>query len=387
MKTDIKNKNKYQNNVNSNNFIDKDVQRILQFLNILQRATFCPKYSIKNNYIVPNSYISIIFSIIGMFLLSMLLISRSYYLISEHFVLPVTSFITKGLYFDSIYYPFGFFINFLNGIIQSRNNINFVLTFQKVHRFLNTSPKHFIIWNWLSAASIVGVFIFIQYMLFIMAGFDLFLINVVCALYVFDVNLIYAFRTIRLLEIKLELWKCKMLAGFEDVHRESECRKMFEVYADILQCYHVHKVCFQHYILFYIFEVFIHILIYVQFSIDILKVGINSSHETLINILVPLWISTVCWMMKDIITLTLLNSRYEQFYITMQSVQDACYIILKSRCTAVERRVCKNVRRLHRASFSKVRVCGAVRLDAGLQLSLMDLLTSYTFVLLQFAFL
>ena len=52
-----------------------------------------------------------------------------------------------------------------------------------------------------------------------------------------------------------------------------------------------------------------------------------------------------------------------------------------------KKRLCKIVLRLHRESFSKIRVCGLFYLDAAFQLSLMSLLTNYIVVLLQFAFL
>lgn len=52
-----------------------------------------------------------------------------------------------------------------------------------------------------------------------------------------------------------------------------------------------------------------------------------------------------------------------------------------------EKRVCKNVLRLHRASFSKMSLHGMFQVDAALQLSLISHLSNYTVVLLQFALL
>ncbi|XP_022818586.1 uncharacterized protein LOC111351050 [Spodoptera litura] len=51
------------------------------------------------------------------------------------------------------------------------------------------------------------------------------------------------------------------------------------------------------------------------------------------------------------------------------------------------RKLYKNVLRLHRATFSKIRVCSLFYVDAALQLSLMSLLTNYIVVLLQFSIL
>ncbi|XP_075985620.1 uncharacterized protein LOC142982821 [Anticarsia gemmatalis] len=52
-----------------------------------------------------------------------------------------------------------------------------------------------------------------------------------------------------------------------------------------------------------------------------------------------------------------------------------------------ERRLCKNIKRLYRTSFDKMSLCGLFYIDAVLPLCLMSLLTNYTVVLLQFAFL
>ena len=55
--------------------------------------------------------------------------------------------------------------------------------------------------------------------------------------------------------------------------------------------------------------------------------------------------------------------------------------------TDAEKKLCKNVYRLHRATFEKINVCGMFYVDATFPLKVLALVTSYTFVLLQFAFL
>ena len=52
-----------------------------------------------------------------------------------------------------------------------------------------------------------------------------------------------------------------------------------------------------------------------------------------------------------------------------------------------KKKLFKNILRLHRASFSKIRVCGLFYLDAVLHISLMILVSNYVIVLLQFALL
>lgn len=52
-----------------------------------------------------------------------------------------------------------------------------------------------------------------------------------------------------------------------------------------------------------------------------------------------------------------------------------------------EKKICRNIQRLHEANFSKVELCGLAAVDATLPLNLLGLLTHYTIVLLQFTFL
>ncbi|KAF9799872.1 hypothetical protein SFRURICE_017106 [Spodoptera frugiperda] len=98
-------------------------------------------------------------------------------------------------------------------------------------------------------------------------------------------------------------------------------------------------------------------------------------------------VTIYCWMIKDFMWQTTLSYQCEKLYIAIQSVQDTCTSILRSNCSENERKSYKNVLRLHRASFSKIRVCGLFYVDVGLQLTMMNLLTNYIVVILQFAYL
>ncbi|KAH9636461.1 hypothetical protein HF086_002161 [Spodoptera exigua] len=109
-----------------------------------------------------------------------------------------------------------------------------------------------------------------------------------------------------------------------------------------------------HLILYYIIEVFIHSLVYIQLAIFVLQKDFYND-------------------IKAPNLLTLLHVVVYNFPMYTFSEH--------------ERRLYKNVLRLHRASFKKIRVCGLFYVDAALQLSLTSLLTSYTIVLLQFAIL
>ncbi|XP_063897717.1 uncharacterized protein LOC135118778 [Helicoverpa armigera] len=127
---------------------------------------------------------------------------------------------------------------------------------------------------------------------------------------------------------------------------------------------------------------------------------------------------SLVWLTKNIILVVIHSIHCEKFYFTVEDAEMACIGLMmkkgcssknhnlsvekaQDRCTTILtsgntgsvistneiRKLCKNVLRLHRASFSKIRACGLFYVDAALQLALMGLLTNYTIVLLQFAFL
>ncbi|CAH0696179.1 unnamed protein product [Spodoptera exigua] len=83
----------------------------------------------------------------------------------------------------------------------------------------------------------------------------------------------------------------------------------------------------------------------------------------------------------------MLSSYCEKFYIAMDNVKDSCAAIFKSECSEAEKQLSRNIARLHRASFHKLNVCGMFYIDATYPLKMTALLTNYTVVLLQFAFL
>ncbi|XP_047035615.1 uncharacterized protein LOC124641558 [Helicoverpa zea] len=133
--------------------------------------------------------------------------------------------------------------------------------------------------------------------------------------------------------------------------------------------------------LFYVVEIFVNSLLYFQQTFSVLKALKN------LDAIAPAILSIGSWAVKTLIWQTLLTRQCEKFYISMENVRDSCLNVLKSNCSDEKKKLCKNVLRLHRASFSKIRACGLFYVDAALQLALMGLLTNYTIILLQFALL
>ena len=237
--------------------VDKDVQSVFLPLNLMQYIMFCTKYRIKDNDITPNSFISKFISMIVTLVLILIFMYRVFFVLAlkDSFI---TVIIVTSIY-DCIYYCFGFTMNFLIGIIHSEKSIKFVLTFEKIHRFLNDefSFNRVIVGNW------VMVIVALGYNVIPFTYFCIKLNNILMysgyLLIFFDFNVIYASRVLKMLEDKLVLWNSRVLNSQENlsVHgRRRYAIEMFQAYVDILKCYYICNVCFQHFVSTLVFFLF-----------------------------------------------------------------------------------------------------------------------------------
>ena len=230
--------------------VDKDVQALLFPLNLMQNIVIYPKYRIKNNFIYPNSrpakFVSLCFMILSIFIFS-------YRVYELHVSLPVRSFINIAYitsYFDVIFYSIGFVINYVGNVMRTKRNIMFVLKIQDVHRFLNNDIyfKRFTICNWTSAVVIFGSYVCIA--AYIYSEFDIsasilfYGFTIIC----FDLNIAYATRLIKLLQHKVDLWniQAQRLQQMDQRDNETCCKRMFQAYVNIIECYEIYKKSFQY---------------------------------------------------------------------------------------------------------------------------------------------
>ncbi|XP_075985614.1 uncharacterized protein LOC142982815 [Anticarsia gemmatalis] len=98
--------------------------------------------------------------------------------------------------------------------------------------------------------------------------------------------------------------------------------------------------------------------------------------------------TAVAWVMKDVYLVALICMQCEKFYLAVEDANSLCVLQSKRRNRQDHfHRVCKSVLQLNAGSFSKMSACGVFYVDATLPLRLMQLLTNYIIVLLQFVFL
>ena len=162
-----------------------------------------------------------------------------------------TSFVAISINFDCIFYCSGFVLDFVLNIMQAKKNIQFVLTFQEIHRFLNneTDFNQFVIWNWvlvIVALSFLAIFL---YTFCTLLGLSYIALIAGFILVVFDLNTIYVTRILKVLESKMRLWKIKTLF-FQETYGldENHVKIIFQAYANILECYNIHKYCSQQFV-------------------------------------------------------------------------------------------------------------------------------------------
>lgn len=233
----------------SNNKVNKDVQSMLMPLNLMQHIMFCPKYRIKDNVITPNSRISNFVSMIATVVFIYIFIFNMCEMIS----VELTGFNYFLCVYNGIYTSFGFVMNFMTGVIQTKSNVKFVLTFQNVHRFINneTSFNHIIIWNWIVVLGILGFDVIFTVYLHINIGFPFYSAYTAYLVIFFDCNIIYVIQIINCLENKVKLWNIRIYNS-QDIE-EVTCgqnynTRLFQAYFEILQCYDIFKHTFQQFV-------------------------------------------------------------------------------------------------------------------------------------------
>ncbi|GBP78772.1 hypothetical protein EVAR_59562_1 [Eumeta japonica] len=99
--------------------------------------------------------------------------------------------------------------------------------------------------------------------------------------------------------------------------------------------------------------------------------------------------ATIVYIMNltPLISLIMLSMTCERFDCSVKRVQSACVEMLDDpNCQNSTRRLAKNVLRLCGARYRKMRACGLFAVDADLPLRMVELITAYCIVLLQFAF-
>ena len=227
--------------------VDKNVQSMFLPLNLMDFIILSPKYRIKNDILTPNSFISVFVSMIATLIAILTFVHMTYVITIDISLEHTTS--ASLSFFNCTFVCFGFALNFMIGLILTKSNVQFVLVFQKVHRFMNNQAgfNNVIIWTWITVIMIFSSYVIVLTFLYANMGAPF---NAVYAAYfyiIFDVNIIYAIRVIRFLEDKVVLWNIRAFnpLEIENMHGEIYGSRVLQAYAEILECYDIFKHNFQ----------------------------------------------------------------------------------------------------------------------------------------------
>ncbi|XP_062524484.1 uncharacterized protein LOC119628533 [Bombyx mori] len=97
-------------------------------------------------------------------------------------------------------------------------------------------------------------------------------------------------------------------------------------------------------------------------------------------------IAVIVWLLRNIILQSLIGISCQSFYSATSNTQSICSILVRSVLSDDQKLFLKTVQRLNKANISKLDVYGLFIVDATLPLRLIQVIATYTIVLLQFAF-
>ncbi|XP_063388354.1 uncharacterized protein LOC134674224 [Cydia fagiglandana] len=378
-----------------NNILDQDFQAMLFPLNFVQSCILMPRFSIINNFITPDNHVSFyIKSIIGCTVVTSSHVFRFLYY-HEATRTFGTEVVTVLLYFDFIFFSlFSIFTHVVNSF-QRSYVVELIIKLQHVLDYIKTDKRDFFyklkIQNWLSVLFVVSMYLFH----WISACYDISIHGLLISFYltvpliIFDMQLVHVTRYVVMIKNELIAWIHKM-EEFKRIHDKPEEEEpevsesdMFNAYTDILKAFRLSNKVYQFSITIFGFQMFIHILINLQYVLELEKVNLG---ETIFE---NNWIrsSIVLRNIKNFIYLVTLSIACENFYRNIKLAESSCAQILSNNASTGMRKTCKNVLRLNRASLRKMSAFGVFELNAAFPLRLLGVLVTYSVVLLQFAFL
>lgn len=233
------------------NKVDTDIQSMLLPLNLMQYVLFSPKYSLKNNFITTNSFISSACALLVVLCFILVFAYRIYFMQSNKIMTKYFPFLYLSSYPDIIFYSIGFINNFLMNIVESQRNIRFVLIYQDVHRSLSigtgkeNSLKKFVVWNWTCIIIIFSFFIISENYLYFSLHLPHYFYFTSLLIICFDANVVYAIGLLRILIDKLLLFNTKIRSLTTQGAGKTHCIELFQIYVNIMQCYEHYIMSFQ----------------------------------------------------------------------------------------------------------------------------------------------
>lgn len=218
-------------------------------LNLIPNIVLCPKYSIRKYFITPNPMLVQVVGFFVTFIYAACYAYRAYDGYTDKLLKIYFPALYMNCFFDALFYFYGFLMNFVVSVIQSKFNIEFVLNYQEIHVFFVTRNyfRNFILWNWISIIFVV-VWYICMVSFSLITGASIYVCFNDLIMIIIDANIIYVTRLLKLLNEKINLMNLEIQSLKSFNVGEENCKKLFKAYCDIIKCYDMIVVSYQQYV-------------------------------------------------------------------------------------------------------------------------------------------
>lgn len=185
-----------------NNLLEKEFQRMLFPLNLMQTVLLQPKYRILNGFVTPVGLREYFICLLGVIFVFLANIAK--WLTYRYFEADLAS-VNALLSFDTVFYSLTSLSLLVVNLAQSKNNVLLVLKMQEAYKLFDghNSLKKTQNFNWMAiliTTSTCALFLAINY------NRDLRQILFVMSLYYFDGNIVFAIQIMKFLEQEIKMW-------------------------------------------------------------------------------------------------------------------------------------------------------------------------------------
>lgn len=185
-----------------NNLLEKEFQRMLFPLNLMQTVLLQPKYRILNGFVTPVGLREYFICLLGAIFVFLANITKWH--TYRYFEADLAT-VNALLSFDTVFYSLTSLSLLVVNLAQSKNNVLLVLKMQEAYKLFdgNNSLKKTQNFNWMAILIITSTCV-----LFLGIGYnrDLPQILFVMSLYYFDGNIVFAIQIMKFLEQEIKMW-------------------------------------------------------------------------------------------------------------------------------------------------------------------------------------
>lgn len=238
-----------------NNLLEKEFQRMLFPLNLMQTVLLQPKYRILNGFVTPVGLREYFICLLGVIFVFLANIAKWH--TYRYFEADLAS-LKALLSFDTVFYSLTSLSLLVVNLAQSKNNVVLVLKMQEAYKLFdgNNSFKKTQNFNWMAILIITSTCV-----LFLGIGYnrDLPQILFVMSLYYFDGNIVFAIQIMKFLEQEIKMWLNALnryyITCSEPNHNrltkyfleiEQQETRLFTAFLDIMEALKLFKSIFQY---------------------------------------------------------------------------------------------------------------------------------------------